>query len=110
MDEKHRFPPFILTNTSLLLVDRDMVAKCHIFEEAGGQGWLGNGYDWTSIADVVVKERLPELAHDLHFDSEAGMFVALGSQEALRKLAQTLHVVFHDDAMLADLLSRAELD
>jgi hypothetical protein len=86
-----------------------MMAKSHIFEERRG-GWLGNGHDWTSIAEVVVAERLPHVKTSLSFDSEAGMFVARGPLPALKSLAEQMALVFHDEVQLRDVLSRAVPD
>jgi hypothetical protein len=111
--DKVTYSPFILwrgeARSSLILVDRDMLARSHVFEERS-EGWLGNGYDWTSIARVVVEERLPDLKGDLNFDPEGGMFVATGPIEALRRLGAEMKKVFDDEASIRDVLGRAELD
>jgi Immunity protein 51 len=115
MDDTDRvtYSPFILwseeARSTLILSDRDMPARIHIFEERS-DGWLGNGYDWTSIARVVVDERLPDLRKDLVFDPEAGMFVAIGPVEAIKRLGEEMKRVFDDEASIRDLLGRAELD
>ena len=106
------YAPFLLVDmgerSELLLTDWEMLAKTRIFEER--EGWLGNGYDWTSIAEVLVAERLPHLKNSLSFDPEAGTFVAAGPLPAVKSLAEQMVLVFHDDAQLRDLLSRAVLD
>jgi hypothetical protein len=110
--DKVTYSPFVLLSgegQSLILSDGNMLAHTHIFEERS-DGWLGNGYDWTSIARVVVEERLPDLRDDLIFDPEAGMFVAIGSIEALRRLGEEMKKVFDDEASIRDILGRAELD
>lgn len=108
------FEPFTLHehkgSHSLLFIDRDMVAKMPIFEERAEEGWNGSGYDWTSIAQVVLAEKLPDIDERISFDSEAGMFCALGRQDDLESLAREMVKAFNDDAILRDLLSRAELD
>jgi hypothetical protein len=106
--DKVTYSPFILTERSLLLVDQHMESKCHVFQER--KGWIGSGYDWNSIAQVIVSERLPGLANELSFDSEGGMFVAVGPHAALEQLGKAMHLAYHDDNALRDLLSRAELD
>jgi hypothetical protein len=104
--------PFILSSeearSTLILSDRDMVARTHVFEEKSG--WLGSGYDWASIARVVVQERLPDLMDDLIFHPEAGMFVATGSIEAVKRLGEEMKKVFDDEASIRDILGHAELD
>jgi hypothetical protein len=52
--DKSSYAPFILADDgkykSLILTDRDMIAKTHVFEERKAEGWIGSGYDWTSVA------------------------------------------------------------
>lgn len=108
------YAPFVLMDTgvyrSLLLSDRHMLIKSHIFDERADEGWCGNGYDWNAIAQVVLAEQLPDLANELSFNPEAGMFSVSGSRSALEKLGVAMHAVFHNDNAIRDLLSRAELD
>jgi hypothetical protein len=109
--DKITYSPFILytgETQSLILLDRDMVPRFHVFEERAG--WLGNGHDWTSIARVVVDEHLPDLKDDVNFDSESGMFVAIGSAEVLRRLGREMKKVFDDESSIRDILGRAALD
>jgi hypothetical protein len=110
--DRTTYTPFIFTESerscSLLLSDGRMVEKCPIFEEL--EGWLGNGYDWASVARTVVAEQLPQVRDALSFDPEAGMFAAYGPKPAIQALAAIMAAVFHDDGRLRDLLSRSELD
>ena len=113
MTDKETYHPFILIDEdfrSLILSDTHMVAKEAIFRERADEGWEGNGYDWTSVARVLVDEALPHLRDDVSFDPEAGMLSAQGSLEGLNELAAGMQAVYNDDARLRDLLSRAELD
>ncbi len=112
MIDKTTYAPFILIDDkyrSLLMTDEDMVTKQSIFHERA-EGWEGNGYDWTSIAHVLISETLPHIEEDIDFDPEAGMFSAQGSIESLKKLALEMKAVYDNDERIRDLLSRAELD
>ena len=112
--DKSSYAPFILAEhgkyRSLILSDRDMIAKAHVFEERKAEGWIGSGYDWTSVARVLLIEQLPDLQSDISFDPEAGMFSASGARPALERLATAMLAAFESDEILRDLLSRAELD
>lgn len=112
--DKATYAPFILMESgefrSLLLSDRDMVERFHVFEELSGEGWSGNGYDWNSIAQVIMSEQLPDLMDVISFDPEAGMFSAQGPRAALERLGAAMSAAFQDEEILRDLLSRAELD
>jgi hypothetical protein len=104
--------PFIFVegekSCSILLTGDPMVEKCPVFEEL--EGWLGNGYDWASVARTVIAEELPQLEGAVSFDPEADMFAAYGPRDAVLRLAGVMQAVFRDDSRLRDLLSRSELD
>jgi hypothetical protein len=112
--DKSSYAPFILADNgkyrSLILTDRDMIARAHVFEERKAEGWIGSGYDWTSVARVLLIEQLPDLESNISFDPEAGMFSAGGPRPALERLAAAMLAAFESDEILRDLLSRAELD
>lgn len=105
--DRTTYAPFIL-GQSLLLVDPGLTAKAAIFRQQAG--WTGNGYDWQSVAKVILKEQHPALYDRIAFDSEADMFAARGDQADLITLAKALCRVYHDDGLLTDVQSRAELD
>lgn len=98
------------TSVSVILADTDMLPVAHVFEERADEGWQGNGYDWASIARVLLGEDLSDLADTVGLDPEAGMFAAYGDGEAVMRLAEAMHAAYHDEARLRDLLARAELD
>lgn len=107
------YAPFSLigdeTYNGVVLTEAEMEARVDIFAERG-EGWAGNGYDWTSIARVLVSERFPQYSEKLDFDPEAGMFFMSGPIEILEEIAAELKQVYDDGQRLRDLLSRAELD
>jgi len=102
------FAPFIFLDKDgrcqLLLLDNPMLEKFSVFQER--EGWLGNGYDWTSVARNVLAERLPHLQDVLSFHPEAGMFIAYGPRAAVLELGMQMRAVFRDDGRLRDVLSR----
>ena len=108
------YSPFILSEYngkfSLLLSDMQFEEKIPVFEQLAEDGWSGNGYDWTSIADLVLQEQLPQLLGRVSFDSEAGMMCALGSKPDLEKFAVAMAKVFHCDDAIRDALKRAQID
>jgi hypothetical protein len=111
--DKSTYAPFILftgDNPSLIMSDKDMVNRSAVFEERGNEGWNGNGYDWTSIARVILDEKLPDIKDLLEFDPEAGMFCAIGPMESLKRLGAEMKQAFDDEDLLRDVLGRAVLD
>ncbi len=111
--DKSIYAPFILKtglHPSLSMSDKDMSLRESVFEERKDEGWSGNGYDWTSIAPVIIGEKLPDLEGRLQFDPEAGMFSAIGPIEALEHLGAEMKRVFDDENLLRNVLSHAELD
>lgn len=85
--------------------------KNEVFAERADEGFEGNGYDWGSLAAVFIEEIMPELAAQIQFDPEAGMFCAYSTDgEALERFALGFKAACEDDTLIRDLFSRAELD
>ena len=86
--------------------------KHEVFLVREEDGFIGNGYDWGSLARVFVDEKMPELQGEIDMDcSEAGTFVVNSkSAEALQKFAIGFRAMCDDNAMMSDLFSRAEID
>ena len=85
--------------------------KQNVFDTRQEEGFVGNGYDWNSLANVFLEENIPELMEVLSFDSEAGLF-SIGSEEveAVKKFALGFKVMCDDESEMTDLFSRATLD
>ena len=85
--------------------------KQNVFDTRQEEGFLGNGYDWNSLATVFLEEKMTELVDALSFDSEAGLF-SIGSEdvEAVKKFAIRFKALCDDESEMMDLLSRATLD
>ena len=82
--------------------------KQNVFDTRQEEGFVGNGYDWNSLATVFIEEELMEV---LSFDSEAGLF-SIGSEEveAVKKFALGFKAMCDDESEMTDLFSRAILD
>jgi len=95
--------------------DKEMVSlllsagyKDEIFE-ASGTGIEAGGYGWEGLAQVFLKEKMPELVEDIKFDSEGSMFCAYSKNaEVLKNFAIEFRAMCDDEEMMLDLLSRAE--
>ena len=74
------------------------------------RGLSGNGYTWQAVADSLVRLRRPELANGLNYDSEAGMFVALGTRPILIALAHLLQEALDDQKLLKAAVEAADPD
>ncbi len=87
------------------------VYKAEIFAAREEEGFEGNGYDWTSLAQVFLQERKSHLAQDVRFDPEAGMFCAYSANAAsLKEFILDFKEACENDALIRDLFSRAILD
>lgn len=87
------------------------VYKDDIFQTRADEGFEGNGYDWSSLAQVFLDEEMPELSDEIYFDSEAGMFCAYSDDsKSLEEFAVAFFEATQDDVKINDLFSRAELD
>ena len=82
-----------------------------IFDTRADEGFLGNGYDWESLARIYLEEKRPDLMDSLQFDPEAGMFCVYSKQrEDLQAFIHGFRCACEDRAVILDLFSRAELD
>jgi len=89
--------------------------KAEIFQSREDEGFLGNGYDWGSLIQVFLQERYSALQENIELDPEAGMIsVTCHAKENARKMLYEFIRAFiaacEDDAVIADLFSRAEID
>jgi hypothetical protein len=85
--------------------------KANIFQTREDEGFEGNGYDWVSLAQVFIDEKMPELTDIIKFDPEADMFCAYSSNvEALKTFVISFKEACENDDLIQDLFSRAELD
>ncbi|MEV7778773.1 immunity 51 family protein [Kitasatospora sp. NPDC088351] len=92
----------------LLLSDGWMPEADDVFEAAGHDA---GGYGWEGVARSAIRERAPELAGRISFDSEAGMFVAYGDDaDALRALGALLREACRDRALLRELVEAGDPD
>jgi len=89
--------------------------KAEIFQAREDEGFLGNGYDWGSLIQVFLQERHAALQENIELDPEAGaIFIHCNAPENARKMLYEFIRAFiaacEDDAVIADLFSRAEID
>ena len=90
-----------------LCLDDNHMPQLALFED---RGLAGNGYTWQAIAESLVRLRRPELRNGLNYDSEAGMFVALGTRPTLVGLAHLLHEALDDQGLLRAAVEAADPD
>jgi hypothetical protein len=90
-----------------LCLDDFRMPRVALFDERGLQG---GGYTWEALADSLARLRRPELVDGLSYDSEAGMFVAIGTRPTLIALAHLLQEAMDDEALLRAALDAADPD
>ena len=84
--------------------------KTEIFETREDEGFEGNGYDWTSLAQVFLEELTPDLLNLVKFDPEADMFCAYSdNEEALKSFITSFKEACENDSLIQDLFLRVEL-
>lgn len=82
-----------------------------VFDTRAEEGFIGNGYDWSSLAQVFLDEKCSDLQGKINFDSEAEMFCAYSNdKDALADFILRFRKACEDIALISDLFSRAELD
>ncbi|MEO6921208.1 MAG: Imm51 family immunity protein [Collimonas sp.] len=107
------FMPFILIDghcRALVMFDHYMAEKMHVFAERAGEGWSGNGDDWTSFAQILVVEKLFLSTEQVTYDSDADMFSARGTRSILEKLGFELQAIFKNDDAIRNLMSRVKVN
>lgn len=113
MDINEHIKPFVIVkheNSTSLILDVGKY-KLEIFLEREDEGFEGNGYDWSSLAQVFLYEKMPQLQDLINFDPEAGMFCAYSeSTEAIENFATQFKAMCEDEDLMRDLFYRAELD
>ncbi|OGQ24605.1 MAG: hypothetical protein A2138_02685 [Deltaproteobacteria bacterium RBG_16_71_12] len=110
-------------------MEADAVAPCRLVDHGGGRyslcfddyamptvplfeqlGLQGGGYTWEEVVRSLVKLRQPDLAAQLSYDSESGMFVALGPRAALLAVARLIQAAIADPLLLRTAVERADPD
>jgi hypothetical protein len=82
-----------------------------IFDARAEDGFIGNGYDWASLAHKFLNEKYPELQEKIDFDPEAGMFCAYSEdKEALADFIHLFKNACEDKAFISDIFRRVEWD
>ncbi len=82
-----------------------------IFAARADEGFIGNGYDWSSLAQVFLDEHCAELQEKIAFDPEADMFCAYSKDKyALADFIFQFKKACENKPLIADLFSRAEAD
>jgi hypothetical protein len=108
-----KIKPFILVvsaHSSSLLLNVGQY-KNHIFSELNNSEFCGNGYDWTSLAEFFISERLPHLNSSIRFDSETDMFCARSDNaKSIKEFAVAFHEMCENDELMKALLTCVILD
>ncbi|WP_217241712.1 Imm51 family immunity protein [Streptomyces sp. AC555_RSS877] len=85
---------------SLTLSVGDLVADAAVL----ATGHEPSGYFWEGL----VQFAWPDIAERLDFDSEGGMFCALGSSSDLAQLRAALETVISSPSAVREIVARAE--
>jgi hypothetical protein len=82
-----------------------------VFATREEEGFIGNGYDWSSLAQVFLDEICSDMQEKIHFDPEADMFCAYSKdKEALANFILQFKKACEDKSFILDLFSRTEYD
>lgn len=82
-----------------------------IFDTRADDGFIGNGYDWASLAHAFLNEKCPELREKITFDPEADMFCANSEdKETLANFILLFKKACEDKTLISDIFSRTEWD
>jgi hypothetical protein len=77
-----------------------------VIEESGH---TPNGYFWDGVAGFLLESTAPEIGTSIEYDSEAGTFVAIGTdRRALARLGALLAVVANNPDAMRELIRAAQ--
>lgn len=110
--EEIEISPFHLIDNEVFLNVSDYPELKELFLSREEEGFIGNGYDWESLATVYLEEICEErIQESIEFDSEAQFFRALSEDENdLKEFIIGFHNACKDMEMMKDLFSRAEIN
>jgi hypothetical protein len=76
-----------------------------------GKGLQGSGYTWEAIVESLVRRKAPEIAGDLLYDTERGMFrVVSSSLDSLLGVAELIKAANSNQEILEEALEHADSD
>jgi len=111
MDYINEFSPFSYheheDGSASVEMYTDNKYKSDLFKTRKKEGFDGSGYDWESLAQVFIQEKMPDLQDKFAFDSEYLCFVVYSSDKgALRKFVSLFKEACEDDTLIIDLFSK----
>ena len=81
--------------------------KEEIFDTRRDEGFCGSGYDWTSLAMLFMKDKMPEFKDRIDFDPEHSMFCARSyDKSALQKFVLAFKKLSKNNDAIQELFSR----
>lgn len=99
------------TGAGVCLTVREGGYLQEIFDTRADDGFIGNGYDWASLAHAFLNEKCPELREKITFDPEADMFCANSEdKETLANFILLFKKACEDKTLISDIFSRTEWD
>lgn len=102
---------YVENERTLLSLDCSSEYKKELFELRLQEGYVGNGYDWTSLAMTYIDKVKPNLEEWIKFDPEAGMFCAYSdNEELMREFAIGFKEACEDDNLIRKLFLQTELN
>ena len=85
--------------------------KAELFAKRSDDGFEGNGYDWESLAEAFLNEKMPEALDIINFDPEADLFCAYSDDEQmLKKFALQFKRACEDESLIEEIFSKAEIN
>lgn len=85
--------------------------KQELFDTRKDEGFTGNGYDWTRLAELYIAEKCPHIAAEIQLDPDYGMFtVYADSAELLEQFALDFKAALDDDDFIYPFFLRLSSD
>lgn len=87
-------------NKASITLEADM--KYQLFEKHGKEP---NGYSWEKIFKKHLEKKIPSVANNISYDSEAGMFTCYGSKDSIKEAVIYLVSLYHNKKLLEEAIS-----
>lgn len=85
--------------------------KQELFDSRKDEGFTGNGYDWTRLAELYIAEKCPHIAEEIQFDPDYGMFTVYADSAALlEQFAADFKAALDDDDFIYPFFLRLGTD
>jgi hypothetical protein len=84
--------------------------KQELFDTRKSEGFVGSALEWHALAELFMNEEMPDIADDVHFETDADMFTVYADDcVLLEAFAMKFKAALDDDDYIYPLFGRLSL-